>query len=209
MKKGILGKKLGMTQIFTEEGNVVPVTVVEAGPCVVTQIKTRDKDGYNAVQVGYQDIREKLLNSPKRGHFDKAGVSYKRYVREFPFENVQDYEIGGEIKADVFSEGDRIDVSGNSKGKGFAGNIKRWGFSRGPMSHGSHYHRGPGAMSAASSPGKVFKNKKLPGRMGNVRTTAQNLEIVKVDSERNLLMIKGAIPGPKGNMLIIKETVKR
>lgn len=209
MKKGILGKKLGMTQLFTEDGTVIPVTVVEAGPCVVTQIKTQEKDGYNAVQVGYGDIREKLVNKPLRGHFDKAGVSYKRYVREFPFDNVEDYKIGQEIKVDVFSEGDRVDVVGRSKGKGFAGNIKRWGHGRGPMSHGSHYHRGPGAMSAGSSPGRVFKNRKLPGRMGNVRITVQNLEIIKVDTDRNLLLVKGAVPGPKGNMLIIKETVKR
>ena len=209
MKKGILGKKLGMTQIFTEDGTVIPVTVVEAGPCMITQIKTQDKDGYNAVQVGYDDIREKLLNRPQKGQFDKAGVSYKRHLREFPFEDIKDYQIGQEIKADVFSAGDRIDIAGRSKGKGFAGNIKRWGHGRGPMSHGSHYHRGPGAMSAGSSPSKVLKNKKLPGRMGNVRTTVQNLEIVKVDTQRNLLLVKGAIPGPKGNMLIIKESVKR
>jgi large subunit ribosomal protein L3 len=209
MKKGILGRKLGMTQLFIEDGVVIPVTVVEAGPCVVTQIRTRDKDGYNALQLGYGDIRKKLVNKPLQGHFDKAGVTYKRYIREIPFDNLGDYKVGQEIRADVFAEGDRVDVTGKSKGKGFTGNIKRWGHGRGPMSHGSHYHRGPGAMSAGSSPAKVFKNKKLPGRMGNVRRTVQNLEVVKVDSERNLLMIKGAIPGPKGNMLIIKETVKR
>lgn len=209
MKKGILGKKLGMTQFFTEDGTAVPVTVVEAGPCVITQIKTQDKDGYNAVQVGYSDIREKLLNKPLKGQFDKAGVSYKRHIREFPFENTEEYKIGQEIKADVFAVGDRVDIAGRSKGKGFAGNIKRWGHGRGPMSHGSHYHRGPGAMSGASSPSKVMKNKKLPGRMGNTRVTVQNLEVVGVDAERNLLMVKGAVPGPRGNMLIIKETVKR
>ncbi|NLI60180.1 MAG: 50S ribosomal protein L3 [Clostridiales bacterium] len=209
MNKGILGKKLGMTQLFTEEGTVIPVTVIEAGPCVVTQIKTQDKDGYNAVQVGYGEIREKLVNKPLKGHFDKADVSYRRYVREFLFDNVEDYEIGQEINVDTFEEGDRVDIVGRSKGKGFAGNIKRFGHSRGLMSHGSRYHRGPGAMSAGGSPAKVLKNKKLPGRMGNTRTTVQNLEIVKIDTERNLLMIKGAVPGPRGNMVIIKDTVKR
>ena len=209
MNKGILGKKLGMTQVFTEEGNVIPVTVIEAGPCVVTQVKTQDKDGYNAVQVGYDEIREKLVNKPLKGHFDKAGVPYRRYVREFRFDNAEEYQVGQEIKVDVFAEGDRVDITGNSKGKGFAGNIKKWGHGRGPMSHGSHYHRGPGAMSAAASPGRVFKNKKLPGRMGNRRTTVQNLEIVKVDTERNLLLVKGAVPGAKGNLVMIKETVKR
>lgn len=209
MNKGILGKKLGMTQLFTEEGTVIPVTVIEAGPCVVTQIKTQDKDGYNAVQVGYGEIREKLVNKPLKGHFDKADVSYRRYVREFLFDNVEDYEIGQEINVDTFEEGDRVDIVGRSKGKGFAGNIKRFGHSRGLMSHGSRYHRRPGAMSAGGSPAKVLKNKKLPGRMGNTRTTVQNLEIVKIDTERNLLMIKGAVPGPRGNMVIIKDTVKR
>jgi len=209
MKKGILGKKLGMTQLFTEEGNVIPVTVIEAGPCVVTQIKAQDKDGYNAVQVGYGDIREKLVNRPLKGHFDKSGVPYRRYLREFRLDDVENYEVGQEIKVDVFEEGDRVDITGRSKGKGFAGNIKRWGHARGPMSHGSHYHRGPGAMSAASYPSRVFKNKKLPGRMGNERTTVQNLEIVKVDAERNLILVKGAVPGPKGNLLMIRETVKR
>lgn len=209
MKKGILGKKLGMTQLFTEEGVVIPVTVVEAGPCAVTQVKTLEKDGYNAVQVGYSDIRETLINKPKRGQFDKAGVAYKRYLREFPFDNAGEYEVGTEITADVFSEGDHVDVIGKTKGKGFAGNVKRFGHSKGRMSHGSHHHRSPGAMSAGGSPAKVFKNKSLPGRMGNVQRTVQNLEIVKVDPERNLLMLRGAIPGPKGNLIIIKETVKR
>ena len=165
MNKGILGKKIGMTQIFEEDGRVIPVTVVEAGPCVVTQIKTEDKDGYSAVQMGYADIREKLLNKPRKGQFDKAGVSYKRYLRELPLNNLENYEVGQEIKADLFAEGDKVDIVGTSKGKGTAGNIKRWGFSRGPESHGSRYHRGPGALSAAASPGKVFKNTKLPGRM--------------------------------------------
>ena len=209
MKKGILGKKLGMTQLFNEDGTVIPVTVIEAGPCVVTQIKTRDREGYSAVLVGYEDIREKLVNKPLKGQFDKAGVSYKRYIRELPLDNVEDYSVGQEIKADIFAQGDRIDISGRSKGKGFAGNIKRFGHGTGPKSHGSHYHRGPGSHGAGSSPARIFKNRKLPGRMGNVRTTVQNLEIARVDADRNLLMVKGAVPGPKGNMLIIKDTVKR
>lgn len=209
MKKGILGKKLGMTQVFAEDGTVIPVTVVEAGPCVVTQIKTEEKDGYNAVQLGFEDIREKLVNKPLKGHFDKAGVPYKRYLREFKFENVDEYKVGDEIKVDIFNVGDKVDVVGRSKGKGFAGAIKRWNFSRGPMSHGSHFHRAPGSMGAASPPGRVFKTKKLPGRMGNKRVTVQNLEVVKVDAERNLMLIKGAVPGPKGSMLIIKESVKQ
>lgn len=209
MKKGILGKKLGMTQVFAEDGTVIPVTVVEAGPCVVTQIKTEEKDGYNAVQLGFEDIREKLVNKPLKGHFDKAGVPYKRYLREFKFENVDEYKVGDEIKVDIFNVGDKVDVVGRSKGKGFAGAIKRWNFSRGPMSHGSHFHRAPGSMGATSSPGRVFKTKKLPGRMGNKRVTVQNLEVVKVDAERNLMLIKGAVPGPKGSMLIIKESVKQ
>lgn len=209
MKKGILGKKLGMTQVFAEDGTVIPVTVVEAGPCIVTQIKTEEKDGYNAVQLGFEDIREKLVNKPLKGHFDKAGVPYKRYLREFKFENVDEYKVGDEIKVDIFNVGDKVDVVGRSKGKGFAGAIKRWNFSRGPMSHGSHFHRAPGSMGATSSPGRVFKTKKLPGRMGNKRVTVQNLEVVKVDAERNLMLIKGAVPGPKGSMLIIKESVKQ
>ena len=209
MKKGILGKKLGMTQVFAEDGTVIPVTVVEAGPCIVTQIKTEEKDGYNAVQLGFEDIREKLVNKPLKGHFDKAGVPYKRYLREFKFENVDEYKVGDEIKVDIFNVGDKVDVVGRSKGKGFAGAIKRWNFSRGPMSHGSHFHRAPGSMGAASPPGRVFKTKKLPGRMGNKRVTVQNLEVVKVDAERNLMLIKGAVPGPKGSMLIIKESVKQ
>lgn len=209
MKKGILGKKLGMTQVFAEDGTLIPVTVVEAGPCVVTQIKTQEKDGYNAIQLGFGNIREKLVNKPLKGHFEKAGVPLRRYLREFKFENVNEYQVGDEIKADIFANGDRVDVVGKSKGKGFAGSIKRWNQHRGPMSHGSKYHRGPGSMGATTSPGRVFKSKKLPGRMGNERVTIQNLEVVKVDAERNLLLIKGSVPGPKGSMLIIKESVKQ
>ncbi len=209
MDKAILGKKIGMTQVFRENGSLVPVTVIEAGPCVVTQIKTREKEGYNALQVGFSDIREKLLNKPQKGHFDKAKVSYKRYLREIRVSNVENYNIGSEIKADIFTEGDRVDVTGFSKGKGFAGTIKRYNFSRGPESHGSKYHRGPGSLGATSSPGRVFKGKKLPGRKGNDRVTVQNLEVIKVDPERNLMLVEGSIPGAKGSLVIIKKSVKR
>ena len=197
-----------MTQIFTENGLMVPVTVVEAGPCVVTQVKTEEKDGYQALQVGFNDIREKLVNKPLKGHFDKSNASYKRYLRELKLDNIQEYNVGSELKVDIFDKGDKVDVSGISKGKGFAGVIKRWNQHRGPMSHGSRYHRRPGSLGAASSPSRVFKTKKLPGRMGSERITVANLEIVKVDTERNLLLIKGALPGSKGTLLTIKETEK-
>ena len=209
MKKAILGRKLGMTHIFEDDGTVVPVTVVEAGPCVITQIKTKETDGYDAVQVGFGDIREKLVNSPLQGHYNKAKVNYRRYLREFRFDNVNEYNVGDEIKADIFSAGDRVDVAGTSKGKGFTGPIKRWNQARGPMSHGSRYHRGPGSMGSSATPGKVFKTKRLAGRKGGVRRTVQNLEIVKVDPERNLILIKGSIPGAKKGLVYIKETVKR
>ncbi|MDD3613825.1 MAG: 50S ribosomal protein L3 [Caldicoprobacterales bacterium] len=208
MLKAILGKKLGMTQVFTEDGLLIPVTVVEAGPCVVTQVKTQDKDGYSALQVGYDDIRPKLVNRPLKGHFDKGKIGYRRYLREFKLENADKFNVGDEITVDIFSAGDKVDVSGRSKGKGYAGSIKRWNQSRGPMSHGSKYHRGPGAMSAGSSPAKVQKGRPLPGRMGFDKVSVQNLEIVKVDKDRNLLLIKGALPGPKGTLLTIKNTVK-
>jgi large subunit ribosomal protein L3 len=209
MQKAILGKKLGMTQIFTENGLMVPVTVVEAGPCVVTQVKTQEKDGYNALQVGFVDIRAKLVNKPMKGHFDKSNISYKRYLRELKLDNAQEYNVGSEIKADVFTTGDKVDVSGISKGKGFAGVIKRWNQHRGPMSHGSRYHRRPGSLGPGTSPGRVFKTKRLPGRLGAEKITVSNLEVVRVDAERNLLLIKGAVPGAKGTLLTIKETVKR
>lgn len=206
--KGILGRKVGMTQIFTEEGRVIPVTVVEAGPIYVTQIKTMDADGYNAIQVGYEDGKEKKANKPAKGHFDKAGVSYKKFVKEFPVENAADYQIGQEIKVDIFEEGSKVDVIGVSKGKGTQGPIKRHNQARGPMAHGSKYHRGPGSLGASSHPSRVFKGQHGAGRMGNERVTVQNLEVVKVYADRNLLLIKGAIPGPKGGVVTIKEAVK-
>ena len=208
MKKAILATKVGMTQIFNEDGVLTPVTVLQAGPCVVTQVKTVDNDGYSAVQVGFGDIREVLVNKPRKGHFAKAGVSNKRFLREFKFENSQDYKVGQEIKVDIFAEGDKIDATAKSKGKGFQGAIKRFNQSRGPMKHGSKFHRHAGSNGAATSPGKVFKGKGMPGQMGNVRVTVQNLEIVKIDVENNIILIKGAVPGPKKSMVMLKESVK-
>ena len=208
MKKAILATKVGMTQIFNEDGVLTPVTVLQAGPCVVTQVKTEENDGYKAVQVGFVDKREKLVNKPQKGHFDKAGVSYKRYVREFRFENAEEYSVKDEIKAEIFAAGDKIDATAISKGKGFQGAIKRHGQSRGPMAHGSKYHRHAGSNGACSDPSKVFKGKHMPGHMGNVQVTVQNLEIVRVDTENNLLLVKGAVPGPKKSLVTIKETVK-
>ena len=208
MKKAILATKVGMTQIFDESGALIPVTVLQAGPCVVTQVKTVDNDGYSAVQVGFCDKREKLVNKPLKGHFDKAGVSYKRYLKEFKFEDAESYALGQEIKADIFAAGDKIDATAISKGKGFQGAIKRHGQSRGPMAHGSKYHRHAGSNGAASDPSKVFKGKKMPGQMGNKKVTIQNLEIVQVDAENNLLLVKGAVPGPKKSLVTIKSTVK-
>lgn len=208
MKKAILATKVGMTQIFTDEGVLIPVTVLQAGPCVVTQVKTVENDGYKAVQVGFVDKREKLVSKPVKGHFDKAGVSYKRYIREFRFENAEEYSVKDEIKADVFAPGDKIDATAISKGKGFQGAIKRLGQSRGPMTHGSKFHRHQGSNGSATTPGRVFKGKGMPGHMGNVQVTIQNLEVVKVDAENNLILIKGAVPGPKKSLVTIKETVK-
>ncbi|MCI5995207.1 MAG: 50S ribosomal protein L3 [Blautia sp.] len=208
MKKAILATKVGMTQIFNDEGVLTPVTVLQAGPCVVTQVKTVENDGYSAVQVGFVDKREKLVNKPMQGQFKKAGVSYKRYVREFRFENAEEYAVAQEIKADIFAAGDKIDATAISKGKGFQGAIKRHGQSRGPMAHGSKFHRHAGSNGAASDPSKVFKGKKMPGQMGNKKITIQNLEIVRVDAENNLLLVKGAVPGPKKSLVTIKETVK-
>ena len=208
MKKAILATKVGMTQIFNEDGVLTPVTVLSAGPCVVTQVKTVENDGYKAVQVGYVDKREKLVSKPLKGHFDKAGVSYKRYVREFKFENASEYSVKDEIKADIFAAGDKIDATAISKGKGFQGAIKRHGQSRGPMAHGSKFHRHAGSNGSATTPGRVFKGKKMPGQMGNKRITIQNLEIVRVDAENNLILVKGAVPGPKKCLVTLKETVK-
>lgn len=209
MQKAILAKKIGMTQIFEQEtGEMIPVTVLEAGPCVVTQVKTVENDGYSAVQVGFGEIREKLVNKPEKGHFNKAGVEYKRMLKEFRLENAETFEVGNEIKADVFATGDKVDVSGMSKGKGYQGAIHRHGMHRGPMEHGSKYHRHAGSNGAATSPGRVFKGKKLPGHMGNVHTTVQNLEVVRVDAEQNLILIKGSVPGPKKAVVTIVNTVK-
>lgn len=205
--KGILGKKLGMTQIFTEEGIVVPVTVVEAGPNVVTQVKTVEKDGYNAIQVGFEDAKEKSLNKPQKGHLAAANT-LKKHLKEFRVDSVEEYTVGQEIKADLFAAGELIDVTGISKGKGFQGPIKRHGQSRGPETHGSRYHRRPGSMGACSYPGRVFKNKKLAGHMGSVKVTVQNLEVVRVDADKNFILVKGAIPGAKGSVVTIKEAVK-
>ena len=224
MKKAILATKVGMTQIFNEEGVLTPVTVLQAGPCVVTQVKTVENDGYSAVQVGYVDKAEKVINKDKagkkeiahrhgvtkaeKGHFDKAGVSGKRFVKEFKFDNAEEYTLAQEIKADIFEAGDKIDATAISKGKGFQGAIKRHNQSRGPMTHGSKFHRHAGSNGSASDPSKVFKGKKMPGHMGSKQITIQNLEIVRVDAEKNLLLVKGAVPGPKKSLVTIKETVK-
>ena len=208
MKKAILTTKVGMTQIFNEDGVLTPVTVLQAGPCVVTQVKTEENDGYSAVQVGFVDKKEKGINKPQKGHFDKAGVAPKRFVREFRFENAEEYTVGQEIKADIFAAGDKIDATAISKGKGFQGAIKRHGQHRGPMTHGSKFHRHAGSNGAASDPSKVFKGKKMPGHMGSKRITIQNLEIVRVDAENNLILVKGSVPGPKKSLVTIKESVK-
>ena len=208
MKKAILATKVGMTQIFNEDGVLTPVTVLQAGPCVVTQVKTVDNDGYSAVQVGFGDIREKLVNKPMKGHFAKAGVAPKRFVREFKLEDAESYTVGQEIKADVFAAGDKIDATAKSKGKGFQGAIKRHGQSRGPMTHGSKYHRHAGSNGSATTPGRVFKGKKMAGHMGAVRITVQNLEVVRVDAEQNLILVKGAVPGPKKSLVMIKESTR-
>ena len=224
MKKAILATKVGMTQIFNEDGTLTPVTVLQAGPCAVTQIKTVENDGYEAVQVGFVDKKDKIINKDKggkkeivhrhgvtkaeQGHFAKAGVTGKRYVREFKFENASEYELGQEIKADIFAAGDKIDATAISKGKGFQGAIKRHNQSRGPMAHGSKFHRHQGSNGSATTPGRVFKGKGMPGHMGSVKVTTQNLEVVRVDAENNLLLVKGAVPGAKKCMVTIKETVK-
>jgi large subunit ribosomal protein L3 len=208
MKKAILTTKVGMTQVFSEDGVLTPVTVLQAGLCVVTQVKTVENDGYSAVQVGFGDIREKLVNKPKKGHFAKAGVTAKRFLKEFRLEDAESYTLGQEIKADVFAAGDKVDATAKSKGKGFQGAIKRHGQSRGPMAHGSKYHRHAGSNGSATTPGRVFKGKHMPGHMGAVRVTVQNLEVVSVDAEKNLILVKGAVPGPKKSLVMLKESVK-
>ena len=208
MKKAILGKKLGMTQLFGEDGVLIPVTVIEAGPCRVIQKKTAENDGYDAVQVGFLEKKEKHTTKPLQGHFKKAGTGYMKYLKEFKLENADEMNLGDEIKADVFAEGDSVDVTGISKGKGFAGTIKRWGTHRGPMTHGSGYHRGPGSMGACSTPSRVMKGKRLAGHLGVEKVTIQNLSIVKVDAEKNIIAVRGAVPGPKGGLVIIKNSVK-
>ena len=208
MKKAILATKSEPESSRCRNGALVPVTVLQAGPCVVTQVKTAENDGYKAVQVGFVDKREKLVNKPQKGHFDKAGVSYKRYVREFKFENAEEYSVKDEIKADIFAAGDKIDATAISKGKGFQGAIKRYGQHRGPMAHGSKFHRHQGSNGSATTPGRVFKGKGMPGHMGSKKITVQNLEVVKVDTDNNLILVKGAVPGPKKSLVTIKETVK-
>lgn len=209
MKKSLLGQKVGMTQIFTEDGNMIPVSVIVADPNVVVQVKTIDKEGYDAIQVGYGVIRDKLVNSPQKGHFKKAGIQFKRHLREFRLEDCSSYNIGTEIDVNIFSQGEKVDVIGVSKGKGFQGTIKRWNGHRGPMSHGSKFHRSVGSMGASSDPSRTFKNKKMPGRMGGRKCTVQNLEIVKIIPEKNVILIKGCIPGPNKSIVQIRDCVKK
>ena len=208
MKKAILGKKIGMTQVFTEDGQLIPVSVIQAGPCQVVQKKTEEVDGYTAVQVGYEDKKERRANKPEKGHFQKANVPVKKYLKEFKLDNAAALNVGDELTVEQFADGDVLDVTGTSKGHGFAGTIKRWGTHRGPMTHGSHYHRGPGSLGACSDPSRVFKGKKMPGHYGVVKVTIQNLDLVKIDKERNLLLVKGSIPGPKGGLVVVRNAVK-
>lgn len=208
MKKALIGKKVGMTQIFDEEGKVIPVTVIETTPCTVTQIKTVEQDGYQAVQLGFGDVKEKKLNKPELGHLSKNKLAPKKYLREFRLDSIEGIKVGDELKADVFAAGDKVDIQGTSKGKGFQGVIKRHGQSRGPMGHGSMYHRRPGSMGPTSTPGRVFPGKNLPGHMGVETVTIQNLEVVKVDLDKNVILVKGSVPGTKGSILKIKSSVK-
>ncbi len=208
MKKGILAKKIGMTQVFDETGRAIPVTILEAGPCTVISKRVPEKEGYRALQLGFKPQKENRLNNPQRGHFKKAGVSPLKYVKELRLDDgAADYEVGQEIKADIFSAGEYVDISGVSKGKGFAGSIKRHGQARGAMTHGSHYHRGPGSLGSVDS-ARVFKGRVLPGRMGGDKVTVQKLEIVKADADQNILLVKGAVPGPRGSLLLVKNSVK-
>ncbi len=209
MKKGIIGRKIGMTQLFLADGRAIGVTVIEAGPCSVVRKKTMESDGYEAVCVGFGEVREKLVNQPKAGEFKKAGLEATRFQRELRLENSTSFEVGQQIKADMFATGDIVDVSGITKGHGFSGTVKRWNTKIGPKQHGSKYHRGPGSMGANTSPGRVFKNKRLPGHYGVENVTIQNLEVVKVDAERNFIMIKGAVPGAKGALLVVRDAVKK
>lgn len=208
MKKAILATKIGMTQIFAEDGELIPVTVLQAGPCVVTQVKTVENDGYSAVQVGFQDIREKLTTKPMKGHFDKAGTVPKRFVRELKLDDAESYTVGQEIRADMFAAGDKVDATAISKGKGYQGAIKRHGQHTGPKTHGSKYHRHAGSNGMASDPSKVMKGKKMPGHMGNVQVTVQNLEVVRIDEENNVILVKGSVPGPRKALVTLKTTVK-
>lgn len=197
-----------MTQVFTEDGQLIPVSVIQAGPCQVVQKKTEEVDGYTAVQVGYEDKKERRANKPEKGHFQKANVPVKKYLKEFKLDNAAELNVGDELTVEQFADGDVLDVTGTSKGHGFAGTIKRWGTHRGPMTHGSHYHRGPGSLGACSDPSRVFKGKKMPGHYGVVKVTIQNLDLVKIDKERNLLLVKGSIPGPKGGLVVVRNAVK-
>lgn len=208
MKKAIIGKKIGMTQIFDDKGKVIPVTVIEAGPCVIAQVKTVETDGYNAIQLGFGDIKISKVNKPVKGHYEKASITPKKHLREFRLDSLEGLKVGDELKADIFATGDKVDIQGISKGKGFQGVIKRHGQSRGPMGHGSMYHRRPGSMGSTSTPGRVFKGKKLPGHMGVETITIQNLDIVRVDTDKNVILVKGSVPGVKGAILKIKTSVK-
>ena len=208
MKKAIIGKKIGMTQIFDETGKVIPVTVIEAGPCVIAQVKTVETDGYDAIQLAFGDVKENKVNKPVKGHYAKASLTPKKHLREFRVDSIESYKVGNEVKADTFAQGDKIDIQGISKGKGFQGVIKRHGQSRGPMGHGSMYHRRPGSMGPTSTPGRVFKGKKLPGHMGRQTITIQNLDVVRVDMDKNVILVKGSVPGVKGAILKIKTSVK-
>ena len=208
MKKAIIGKKIGMTQIFDENGNVIPVTVIEAGPCVVAQVKTTEKEGYNAVQLGFGEVSDKHTNKAEKGHFTKNNLTAKKHLREFRLDSIENVKVGDEVKADIFVAGEKIDIQGTSKGKGFQGVIKRHGQHRGPMGHGSMYHRRPGSMGATSTPGRVYKGKKLPGHMGAQTVTIQNLDVVRVDMDKNVILVKGSVPGAKGAILKVKSAVK-
>lgn len=208
MNKAIIGKKIGMTQIFDEKGRVIPVTAIEAGPCVVAQIKNAETDGYEAIQLGFGEVKESKVNRPIKGHFAKSKLTPKKHLREFRVDSVEGVKVGDELKADTFAAGDKVDIQGISKGKGFQGVIKRHGQSRGPMGHGSMYHRRPGSMGPTSTPGRVFKGKKLPGHMGRNTITIQNLEVVKVDLDKNVILVKGSVPGANGSILKIKSSIK-